>query len=157
MNNKKLQFTKAGFDALQLELDQLINIKRPQFVDRLSFARAQGDLSENSDFTNAKEELEFLDGRIAELEEVLKTADVVDDQKMHTQIEGVMVGVKVTVKVNGDQKAYDIVGEWEADPMAQKISPDSPLGRALFGRKVGETVEVEAPAGKILYQILSIE
>ena len=87
----------------------------------------------------------------------MKTADVVDDQKMHTQIEGVMVGVKVTVKVNGDQKAYDIVGEWEADPMAQKISPDSPLGRALFGRKVGETVEVEAPAGKILYQILSIE
>lgn len=157
MNNKKLQLTKSGFDVLQLELDQLLNIKRPQFVDRLSFARAQGDLSENSDFTNAKEELEFLDGRIAELEEVLKTADVIDDKKVSDKTDGVVVGAKVTVRVNGGQKAFDIVGEWEADPMAQKISPDSPLGRALIGRKVGETVEVEAPVGKILYQILSIE
>jgi len=123
-------------------------------VDRLANARGQGDLSENSDYQSAKEELEFMDGRIDELEEVIKNAEVVTSgHNGHS----VALGTKVTLKTNGKQTVFDIVGEWEADPVNKKISHDSPLGVALLGKKVGEKAEVEAPAGKVIYEILSIE
>lgn len=153
--NKQTQLTQDGFNNLKSELDVLVNEKRPKLVERLSYARQQGDLSENSDYINAKEEMEFLDGRIAELEEVLKNASVVSGNDSTNG--GVGVGTKVTVKVNGQEHVFDIVGEWEADPMQKKISPESPLGMALVGKNVGETIEVEAPAGKVAYEILSIE
>lgn len=149
------QLTQSGYDNLKSELDELVEVKRPKLVERLSYARSQGDLSENSDYINAKEEMEFLDGRIAELEDVLKNASVVST--VGNGSNGVGVGTKVTVKVNGAEHVYDIVGEWEADPMNKKISPESPLGMALVGKNVGETIEVEAPAGKVAYEILSIE
>jgi transcription elongation factor GreA len=153
MPNCKL--TKDGKTTLQKELDDLLNVKRPKLVERLSYARSQGDLSENSDYQSAKEELEFLDGRIDELEEVLQTALIVDAPKAGSS--GVGVGTKVTVKVNGKQTIFDIVGEWEADPVNRKISHDSPLGLALLGKGIGEKAEVEAPAGKLTYEILAIE
>lgn len=146
--------TKVGLEAMKKELDELVNEKRPRLVERLSNARQQGDLTENSDYANAKEELEFLDGRISELEEVLKTATVVNGNCKH---DGVAVGAKVTVKVNGTKTDFDIVGEWEADPVNKKISPESPLGQALCGKRVGDKVEVEAPAGKLQYEILAIK
>lgn len=154
---KTVQLTSEGFEALKKELAQLVEMKRPRLVDRLAFARSQGDLSENSDYTNAKEELEFLDGRIAELEGVLKNATVVSNGKKNGKKTGeVGVGTKVTVKVNGSKHVFDIVGEWEADPVNKKISHESPLGLALVGKKKGETVEVEAPAGRLLYEIVAI-
>jgi len=152
----QLKLTKEGFEALKQELAVLVDEKRPRLVDRLSFARQQGDLNENSDYTNAKEELEFLDGRISELEAVLKTASIVDSHSNHKS-DGVAVGTTVTLKVNGDKHVYEIVGEWEADPINKKISHQSPLGQALVGKKVGEKVQVEAPAGKVTYEILAIE
>lgn len=151
---KQVQLTKTGLEALKNELANLENNKRPKLVDRLSNARSQGDLAENSDYTNAKEELEFLDGRIEELDQVLKTAVVVNGKRTSS---GVCVGTKVTVKVNGQKLNYEIVGEWEADPINKKISPESPLGQALVGRKVGDKTEVQAPAGKLIYEILAIE
>ncbi len=153
-NNLKL--TKQGLDALKAELGELRDIKRPRLVERLANARSQGDLSENSDYQSAKEELEFLDGRIDELEEVVKTALVVSGSAKAGS-NGVGVGTKVTVKVNGAKTVFNIVGEWEADPVNKKISHESPLGMALVGKKVGEKVEVEAPAGSIQYEILAIE
>lgn len=153
--NKQTQLTEEGFKNLKAELDELVSVKRPKLVERLSYARQQGDLSENSDYINAKEEMEFLDGRIAELGDVLRSASVVDADANTSG--GVGVGTKVTVKVNGQEFEYNIVGEWEADPMNKKISPESPLGMALVGKNVGETIEVEAPAGKVAYEILSIE
>ena len=150
-NNIKL--TKEGLDALKNELTDLRNVKRPKLVDRLANARSQGDLSENSDYQSAKEELEFLDGRIDELEEVIKGANVVPTNKAG----GVDVGTKVTVKVGANKITFNIVGEWEADPVNKKISHESPLGKALFGKRVGEKVDVEAPAGKIQYEILAID
>jgi transcription elongation factor GreA len=156
-NTKRLQLTKQGFDTLQKELAELIEEKRPKLVDRLSFARSQGDLSENSDYTNAKEELEFLDGRISELEEVLKTALVADDSSSSSKSGVAAVGKTVRVKVGAVEHTFEIVGEWEADPMQKKISPESPLGQALVGKAVGEEVEVEAPAGKVMYKIVAIE
>ena len=154
-NIKQVQMTKEGLEALKKELDELANVKRPKLVERLSYARSQGDLTENSDYSNAKEELEFLDGRISEIEEVLKSAVVID----HNGSNGndVEVGAKVTLGVNGQKHIYEIVGEWEADPMNKKISPGSPLGQALVGKKRGEKIEVEAPAGKLTYEILAIE
>lgn len=155
MINSSVKLTKDGLTALQNELAELTNIKRPKLVERLSNARSQGDLSENSDYQSAKEELEFLDGRIDELEEVLKRASVVKGKANGDS--GVGVGTKVTVKVNGKETVFDIVGEWEADPVNKKIAHDSPLGVALLGKKVGDKAEVEAPAGKVLYEILAIE
>jgi len=151
---KQIQMTKQGLVTLQRELDELVTVKRPKLVERLSNARSQGDLTENSDYTNAKEEMEFLDGRIDELEEVLKSAQVASCNGKHN---GVEVGTKVTVKVDGTKTIFEIVGEWEADPVNKKISPESPIGQALFGKKVGEKIEVAAPAGKLTYEILAIE
>lgn len=147
-----VKLTKEGLEALKSELADLRDVKRPKLVDRLANARSQGDLSENSDYQSAKEELEFLDGRIEELEDVIKTASVAPVTKSG----GVDVGTKVTVRFNGKEIVFNIVGEWEADPMNKKISHESPLGKALVGKRVGDKVEVEAPAGKVNYEIIAI-
>jgi transcription elongation factor GreA len=149
----QIQITKAGFESLKKELEELTETKRPRVVDRLSNARLQGDLAENSDYHNAKDELEFLDGRISELEEVIKSAVVVS----HAKGGGISLGTIVTLKVDGKQMVYEIVGEWEADPMKKKLSHTSPLGKALVGKKIGDKVDVEAPAGKLTYEVLTIE
>ncbi len=145
--------TKEGLEELKQEYQELVKTKRPVAVVRLSEARENGDLSENSEYTDAKEDLAFIDGRIAELEELLHGAKVVTSHgKTHID-----VGSKVTLHINGVKDVFHLVGEWEADPMNKKISHSSPLGKALLGKKAGETAEVEAPAGKILYKIISIE
>lgn len=149
----KIQLTAKGLEALKKELLELIEVKRPFLVERLSNARSQGDLSENSDYQNAKEELGFLEGRIDELNEVIKNAKIVSDSGNKN---GIGVGTKVTVRVNGIKNTFEIVGEWEADIVNKKISHTSPLGSALVGKKVGEKFEVEAPVGKILYEVVSI-
>ena len=154
MNDKQLQMTQKGLESLKKELEDLESRKRPNLVERLSRAREAGDLAENNDYTSAKEELEFLDGRIAELKQVLDNTVVVNGVKNGS---GVAVGTLVTLKVDGSQQEFSIVGDWEADPDNKKISHTSPLGKALVGKKIGEKVEVDAPAGKITYEILSIE
>lgn len=148
--------TQEGFLTLKKELENLIST-RPGVVDRLANARSMGDLSENNDYHNAKEALEFLDGRIDELEEVLAHAEIVKNGKSNGKHATVQLGTKVKVDHNGTQHLFHIVGEWEADPKEKKISHESPLGRALVGKKVGEKVEVDAPAGKIEYTVLGIE
>lgn len=149
---KLIHLTSQGITELKEECEGLLS-KRPRVVERLANARSMGDLSENSDYTNAKEELEFLDGRIDELEHVLRNAIVIKKViRKHVDL-----GAKVTVANNGERHIFHIVGEWEADPQEQKISHESPLGRALLGKKVGDNVEVEAPAGRVVYKILSIE
>jgi len=151
---KQMELTKEGLEALKTELSVLLDNKRPALVERLSFARSQGDLAENSDYQNAKDELEFLDGRISELQAVIKSAIVVNGNGKKGEV---AVGTKVKIKVGGNEFTYDIVGDWEADPTKKKISHTSPLGQALFGKKVGDQVSVEAPAGTISYEILAIE
>ena len=152
--NKQIQITQEGLESLKKELNELSDEKRPKAVERLANARSQGDFAENSDYHNAKDELEFLDGRISELEDVLKNAVVVQS---NGSADGVAIGTKVTVKNDGDKLIFNIVGEWEADPMLKRISHSSPLGQALIGKNVGDRVEVDAPAGIITYEILSIE
>lgn len=153
--NDKVYLTSDGFQKIKKELDGLENQKRPQVVERLSSARLQGDLSENNEYASAKEELAFIDGRIEELGEVLKKVCLVDEK--HGSCKCVGFGCKVTVQVGKNESLYNIVGEWEADPSQKKISHSSPLGQALLGKKVGETVEFEAPAGKLLFKITKID
>lgn len=153
-NHTKVQLTQEGFEELKRELAELVEVKRPAAVERLSNARSMGDLSENSDYTNAKEELEFIDGKIVELEEVLEKAKIIKAGKGGFEVS---LGSKVKVAINGAEHTFHIVGEWEADPKEKKISHESPLGKALLGKKVGEKFEVEAPAGRVLYTVLAIE
>jgi len=150
---KVVQMTKTGLETLKRELDEMVKVKRPKLVERITYARIEGDLAENSDYQTAKEELEFIDGRISEIEEVIKNAQVVNNGPRS----GSGIGTKITVRQNEDRHVFEIVGEWEADPVNKKISPESPLGKALIGKKIGEKVLVEAPAGKVTYEILAIE
>lgn len=150
---KQTQLTKGGLEALETELKVLVEEKRPRLVDRLANARSQGDLAENNDYQNAKEELEFLDGRISEIQDVVKSSVIVAGNGKKDEIS---LGTQVTLKVGGKEHIFDIVGDWEADPVKKKISHTSPLGTALVGKKVGEKVAVEAPAGTITYEILKV-
>jgi transcription elongation factor GreA len=153
MNPKKIYLTQEGLDALKKELEELTKVKRPDVVKQLSEAREQGDLSENGAYTAAKEELAFIDGRLEELEMLIKQASVITDHKGDNLIS---LGSEVTVTVNGKKEVFHLVGEWEADPTARKISHESPLGKALMGKSIGDEVSVEAPAGTIMYSIVSI-
>lgn len=152
--NSKMLLTREGLAELKREYDELVNVKRPVAVKRLADARELGDLSENSEYAAAKQDLSFMDGRILELEEILHSAKLISSTHAKNLVD---VGCKVTLHVDGKKEEFTLVGEWEADPAAKKISHESPLGKALMGKKVGEKVEVEAPAGKILYKILNIE
>ena len=144
--------TQAGLDQLKVELDLLTNTRRLALVERLALARSMGDLSENSDYQSAREDLTFVDGRISELEDLIKSAQVVKP----SQSDKVEIGHSVTVKVNSHDSVFHIVGEWEADPKQYKVSHSSPLGLALMGKKVGDKVEVTAPAGKLVYTVVAI-
>jgi len=155
MDKRDIQVTKKGYEDLKAELDELVDIKRPKLVERLERARQEGDLSENSDYTNSREELEFLDGRIDELRHVIDNAKVIDSSKASRG--KVDVGATVVVEVNGSRHEYNIVGEWEADPSSKKISHESPLGKGLVGKGKGQQVEVEAPAGKVIYKIVEVK
>lgn len=151
---KKIYLTKEGLAELQKERDELVNVKRPEILQRLADARDQGDLSENAEYTAAKDELSFIDGRIDEIEEILKQATVITEQTGSKR--SVDLGSTVTVHVGSKKEEFTVVGEWEADPASKKISHESPLGKALMGKHVGEALEVDAPAGRIKYTIVSI-
>jgi len=152
-NDKNVYLTKEGLATLKKELIELEKKKRPKLVKRVTTARNMGDLSENSEYTSAREELGLVDGRIEELKIILTRVKTI---KKTSGRKKVGLGCKVTVKVNGETHVYEVVGEWEANPMNKKISHSSPLGKALLGKKEGEKVEIEAPAGKIIYEVQKI-
>ncbi len=152
MDAKKIYLTKEGLEDLRKELDELVKVKRPEVLNRVSQARNMGDLSENAEYTVAREELSFIDGRIDELDELLKQAILISNN--HSNI--IKLGSNVIVKTGDGKETFTVVGEWEADPKESKISHESPLGKALLGKKVGESAEVEAPAGKIVYTIEAV-
>ena len=157
MDSKKIYLTKEGLEELKKEFDELTKNKRPDVLERVSQARSMGDLSENAEYVAAREELSFIDGRIDELDELIKQAVLIEEGH-HTKGSGKIVelGSTVTVHIKGKKEEFTVVGEWEADPHDKKISHESPLGKALLGKKVGEKVEVEAPAGKVVYTIVSL-
>lgn len=151
--NKIMYLTKEGLDNLKEELRQLIDVKREEVAKKIQTAREMGDLSENSLYDAAKEEQVFVEGRIAELEDIIKSAKVSTAKATGE----VSVGSKVTVHIEGDEETYHLVGAPEADPIARKISHESPIGSALMGKKVGDQVEVEAPMGMLTYTVVKVE
>lgn len=155
-DNKKIYLTKEGLDELKKEYDHLTNKRRPELRERVSQARNMGDLSENGEYIAAREELAFIDGRIEEIEEILKQA-VLIETKGSGNGSTVKLGSTVILSRAGKKESFKLVGEWEADPKEKKISHESPLGKALIGRQRGEKVEVTAPAGHILYTIIDVK
>src|SRR5687767_12255319 len=152
--NQQMYLTPEGAEKLQAELKELSGPRREALAQRLRAAIQMGDLSENADYHKAKEDQSFLEGRIQEIEAVLRTAVIVEK----TRSDIVTVGSTVTVQEeNFDPETYYVVGAKEADPRKGKISNESPIGRALMDHKAGEVVEAETPSGKIRIKILKIE
>jgi len=156
VENKAVYITPEGLEKLKAELDELVNVRRVALAQRLSAAIKQGDLSENADYITAKEEQGFLEGRIREIEAAVRHAVVIEGP---VATDGrAALGSLVTVVEDGydDEETYHIVGPLEADPTKGKISNESPLGEALLGRVVGDTITVQAPAGEIAFRIVKI-
>lgn len=149
--NQKIELTQSGYDEIVAELAQLKEKHQPA-VDRVALARSYGDLSENAEYQAAREDLSFLDARIEELENVIAQAKVIHHSTQST----VKVGSKVTLKHGKKTLEYQVVTAWEANPVENKISSDSPLGKALLGKKPGETFEVEVPAGVQKYELVKV-
>jgi transcription elongation factor GreA len=152
-DEKKIFVTPEGLEKLKSEYKELTEVKRTEIAERIKEARDLGDLSENSEYKSAREEQAKIEGRIAELEEVIKRAAVVKKVKDKKRVD---IGCVVKVHLEGQEQEFRIVGATEANPAEGKISHESPLGRALLGKKVGEKVQVEAPAGNVVYKILDI-
>lgn len=148
--------TTEGFKKLESELDYLVNTKRREVQEAIAVARSFGDLSENSEYDEAKNEQAKVEARIAELEEILRTVTVIDESTIRTDIVGLGTKVKIRDKEYNDVEELSMVGSNEADSLAGKISDVSPLGVALMGRKVGDVVSVEAPNGVYEVEILEI-
>ncbi len=150
--------TKEGFQKLQEELDHLRTVKRQEVADRLHEAMEGGELIENAEYEAAKNEQAFVEGRIQELEMLLATARVIEPEDGNRPEDTVAVGSTVTIQEQGfEAETYTIVGAAEANPQEGKISNESPIGRAILNREVGETVQVETPSGTYKVKILKVK
>lgn len=156
MANKQVLLTAEGLKQLEEELDLLKGEKRREIADKIKVARSFGDLSENSEYDDAKNEQAILYARIADIEATLKVAVVIDENEISDQTVHVGSLVKVENISMGREIEYRIIGSNEANPKENKISDESPVGRALIGKKVGDMVEVEVPAGLLTFKVLSI-
>ena len=152
----KVPMTTAGYAALEEELKRRQQIERPRIIQAIAEARSHGDLSENAEYHAAKEAQGHNEGRIAELEDRLARAEVIDVSKLSGN--SVMFGATVTVvdEDTEEEKRYQIVGENEADVRSGKVSITSPIARALIGKKIGDTVEVNTPGGGKSYEVVNV-
>lgn len=153
---KKVPFTPAGFKKLKEELERLIKVERPHNIKAIAEARAHGDLSENAEYHAAKERQSFIEGRIQEIQSKIAHADVIDPSRI--SLDKVAFGAKVTLMDidSEEEKVYYLVGPDESDIKGGRISIQSPIGRALIGKRQGDVVTVQAPARKIEFEILEI-
>lgn len=153
---KKVVLTPAGLKKLEDELEYLKVEKRKEIAEKIKIARGFGDLSENAEYVAAKEEQGNMEIRIAEIKKILENAEIIDDSEISTDTVSIGAKVKVLDVEFEEEEEYSIVGSTEADPSQNKISDESPVGKALIGRKIGETVDVEIPSGTISFKILEI-
>lgn len=146
--------TKEGYEKLKNELEYLKNKKRREVADRIQKAKDMGDLSENAEYSEAKDEQALNEGRIIDIENILKNLTIVENGGHKGEVG---MGSTITAKTGGNEKTFTIVSFNEADPMEGKISNESPLGKAFLGRKKGEKIKVETPRGEVEYEILSVK
>lgn len=156
MNDKVRYVTADGLEKLKAELHELKTVKQRDLAERLDAARQLGDLSENAEYQEAKHQLGQVQTRILQIEELLKTAVVIEHGKEDSAGE-IRVGSTVIADVRGKEKTYEIVGSNEADPLMGRISNESPIGSALLGHKKGDEVNVETPGGTNTYKILEVK
>lgn len=158
MAEKETILTEAGLKKLEDELDYLRSEKRQQVAERLKIAISYGDISENSEYDDAKNEQAFVEGRILTLENMIRNAKVIKDSDINKDIVSLGSKVKIQDMETGDEDEYEVVGTTEADPMADipRISNESPVGKAILGQKVGSVCVVRTPAGELNYKIVSI-
>jgi len=156
MEHEKVLLTQSGVEKLEQERDNLINVERPKVIEELQLARSQGDLSENAEYDAAMDEQRDIEARIEQIEKILKNAEVVVEDEV--DLDKINVGCKVKVfDITFDEEMeFNIVGSTEVNSLEGKISNESPVGQALMGKKVGDTVDVETQAGVIQYKVLDI-
>jgi transcription elongation factor GreA len=154
MDERPVLLTKEGLRQLEAELDQLVQVRRGEIAERIRQARDFGDIAENAEYTEAKNEQGLVEGRIMTLEAMVRNAVVIEDEPREAGVVG--VGAQVTVSTEDGEESYSIVGAAEADPLHGRISNESPLGRALLGHQAGDEVEWTAPSGTSQLKILSV-
>ena len=156
MENKQILLTDEGLKNLEEELEYLKTKKRKEVAEKIKHARGFGDLSENSEYDEAKDEQAKVELRIVEIEKMLKNAKVIDDSEINLDVVSVGTKLKIFDHEYEEELEYSIVGSTEADPTKGKISDESPIGKALLGKKSGDIVDVETPGGIIKIEILAI-
>ncbi|PIC87864.1 transcription elongation factor GreA [Sporosarcina sp. P20a] len=157
VSEKKFPMTAAGKAKLEDELEQLKTVKRVEVVERIKIARSYGDLSENSEYDSAKEDQAFVEGKISSIEGMIRNAVIITEDELNN--DEVQLGKTVTFKEipDGDKETYTIVGSAEANPLEGMISNDSPIAKALIGRKIDEKVKIQTPGGEMSVEILEIK
>jgi len=154
MNEHKYYLTPEGEHKMRAELEVLTGQRRSELAERLRFAIQQGDLTENANYIAAKEEQAFLEGKILELEAILRDAIIIEDTEPSDQVR---IGSKVAITIDGGAlETFHLVGIKETNPSQQKISHESPIGKALLGKRVGESAIAETPGGRIKLEIVEI-
>jgi transcription elongation factor GreA len=156
MSDKEVILTPDGLKRLEEELEFLKSVKRREVAERIKVAIGYGDISENSEYEDAKNEQAFIEGRVLTLEKMLRNARIINSDEIVTDVVSIGVTVNVEDMEYGDIMEYTIVGTAESDPLNNKISNESPVGRAIIGKKIGTIVDVSVPAGVIQYKILDI-
>lgn len=149
---KQFHLTHEGINELKTELEELV-ARRGPIAERIKAAREFGDLTENAEYTSARQEQEQVEGRIAQIEHILQNVDVITKPKSDSKVR---LGSKVKLKCDGKLQEFTIVGTMEADPLEGKISDESPIGQALLGKKEGEEVEIKTPAETMVCKIVDI-
>ena len=157
MSDKEILLTSEGLKKIEEELDFLKTIKRKEIAERIKEAIAFGDISENSEYDEAKNEQAKIEERIAKLEATLRKAKIIDEEEISLDVVSIGSTVKVKMLAFDEIAEYTIVGTTEADPYDQKISNESPVGKALLGKKVGDIVDVQVPDGTTKLEILEIK
>jgi transcription elongation factor GreA len=153
VNNKPQYVSRQGLEELRAELDELVNVRRAEVAARIQEAKEHGDITENAEYEDAKNEQAFIEGRIQSVSALVKNAVIIDENTSKTHVQ---VGSTVKLQGAGGTETYTIVGSAEAAPAEGRISNESPVGRALLGRKKGDKVKVSVPAGDQVYEILTI-
>ncbi|GAB6928054.1 transcription elongation factor GreA [Paenibacillus sp. JCM 10914] len=156
MSDKEVILTQDGLKKLEDELENLKSVKRREVAERIKVAIGYGDISENSEYEDAKNEQAFIEGRIITLEKMLRNARIINNDDINTDVVGVGNTVIVEDLEFGDKMEYTIVGTAESDPLNNKISNESPVGKAIIGKQKGSVVDVNVPAGVIKYKIVDI-
>ncbi|HEU5431137.1 MAG TPA: transcription elongation factor GreA [Thermomicrobiales bacterium] len=154
---KQTPVTREGLERLKEELRELKDVRRPQIVAAIAEARSHGDLRENAGYDAAKHDQAMVEKKIADIEALIRTATIIDDLAQSGPPTAVRLGSTVVVEIDGDEERYTIVGAIEAKPAAGLISNESPVGRALLGKRPGETALVQTPRGQSIYRVVGIE